>query len=78
MNTPEEIAEEAFNEGCKIAINTISNLKGMAEEMKAEMSVNVHEHILNLIQGLEHDLGLVTEKTAEAKTLKPLDKQEGT
>jgi len=33
-------------------------LKNLAENMKAEMSANVHEYIWNMIQGIEHDFKL--------------------
>ena len=36
----------------------VIDLKNLAENMKSEMSVNVHEQIWNLIQSIEHDFKL--------------------
>ena len=36
----------------------VIDLKNLAENMKSEMSANVHEHIWNMIQGIEHDFKL--------------------
>jgi len=36
---------------------TIMNeLKSLAEDKKAEMSVNVHEYLWHMIQGIEYDI----------------------